>query len=214
MKKFYPVVVILVLLLLLVWSAGCSSKETPPQRESSEHPSVTLTHPTLNTDRANTQAERNIPSQPVTRPQVSPGSTIPVPGGTIESMVYENMSEIIVTAQEISAAWDPNGLTCNEKSCTAGFVNNNGDTVQVRTILYESVDSAKTGYNSEKQKDSVYKIIPLDIPDEAYGWMQKSQSSVVFRKNNAVVVVDYMTKSGLASVTMAKEFAGMYSQNL
>ncbi|MEI6293098.1 MAG: hypothetical protein WCP36_05420, partial [Methanomicrobiales archaeon] len=154
------------------------------------------------------------PSPSITRPQISPGSTIPAPTGTIGSMVYENVSEIMVSAQEISAAWDPNGLTCNAKSCTAGFVNNNGDTVQVQTTLYDSSDSAKAGYNSEKQKDSAYKTIPFDIPDESYGWMQKSQSGVVFRKNNAVVIVDYTTKSGLASVNIAKEFAGIYAQNL
>ena len=129
-------------------------------------------------------------------------------------MVYENVSEIMVTAQEISAAWDPNGLTCNAKSCTAGFININGDSVQVQTTLYDSADSAKAGYNAEKQNDAAYRIIPLEIPDESYGWMQKSQSSVVFRKNNAVVIVDYTTSSGPASITTVKEFAGTYSQNL
>jgi hypothetical protein len=213
MKKCYPVLVILIILLFLACSAGCSSKDTS-QRESIERPSVTPAHPAENADRTIPHSGRSIPSPSMTRLQVSPGSTIPGPTGTVGNMVYENVSEIIVTAQQISAAWDPDGLTCNEKSCNAGFVNSNGDTVQVRTTLYESVDSAKTGYNSEKQKDSIYKIIPLDIPDESYSWMQKSQSSVVFRKNNAVVIVDYMAKSGLESVTKAKEFAGMYSQNL
>ena len=112
------------------------------------------------------------------------------------------------------AAWDPDGLTCNAKSCTAGFINSNGDSVQVRTTLYDSAESAGAGYNVEKQQDAGYRIIPLDIPDESYGWMQKSQSSVVFRKYNAVVIVDYTTKSGPASITMAKDFAGTYSQNL
>jgi hypothetical protein len=214
MKNYYPVLIVLVLLLLLVWSAGCASKETPPQRESPEPPSVNLNHPTLNADHTIIQAERNISSPPMTRPQISPGSTIPAPSGTIGSMVYENVSEIMVTTQEISAAWDPNGLTCAGKSCAAGFVNSNGDSVQVLTTLYESVDSAKVAFNAEKQKDAAYKIIPLEIPDESYGWMQKSQSSVVFRKSNAVVIVEYSTKSGPASVNMAKEFAGMYSQNL
>ena len=214
MKKCCPALVILIMLLVLAGSAGCSSKDTPPQRESIERPSISPTNPAANTERTIPHTERSIPAPSMTRPQVSPGSTIPVPTGTAGSMVYENVSDIIVTVQEISAAWDPNGLTCNEKSCTAGFVNSNGDSVEVQTTLYESADSAKTGYSSEKQKDSVYKIIPLDIPDESYGWMQKSQSSVVFRKNNAVIIADYMAKNGLASVTMAKEFAGMYSQNL
>jgi hypothetical protein len=214
MKKYYPVLIILFLLLLLTWSAGCASKETQPQRDSAERPSVTLIHPTLNADNTITQAERNIPSPPVTHPRISSGSTLPVPTGTVGSMVYENVSEIMVTAQEISAAWDPDGLTCTGKSCTAGFVNSNGDSVQVSTTLYESVDSAKVAFNAEKQNDAAYRTIPLDIPDESYGWMQKSQSSVVFRKNNAVVIVDYSTKNGPASVNMAKEFAGMYSQNL
>jgi hypothetical protein len=129
-------------------------------------------------------------------------------------MVYENISEILVKAQEISAAWDPDGLTCNAKTCTAGFVNNNGDSVQVMMTLYDSVDSAKAGYNAEKQKDAAFRTIPLDIPDESYGWMQKSQSSVVFRNNNAVIIVDYTTKSGPASISLASEFAGIYSQNL
>jgi hypothetical protein len=79
----------------------------------------------------------------MTPPQLSPGATIPVPTGTIGSMVYEYVSEIIVTAQEISAVWDPNGLACSEKSCTAGFVNSNGDSVRVQTTLHDSVDSAK-----------------------------------------------------------------------
>ena len=129
-------------------------------------------------------------------------------------MVYENVSEIMVTAQEISAAWDPDGLTCNEKSCTAGFISSNGDSVQVQTTLFDSTNSAKAFYDGEKQKDTAYRIIPLEIPDESYGWMQKSQSSVVFRKNNAVVIVDYTTSSGPASITTVKEFAGAYSQNL
>jgi hypothetical protein len=214
MKKYYPVLAILIILIVLACSAGCSSKDTPSQRESIERSSVTPAHPETNTNRTIPQTDRSSPSLSMTRPQVSPGSTLPVPSGTVGSMVYQNVSDIIVTAQEISAAWDPNGLTCSEKSCTAGFVNSNGDSVQVQTTLYESVDSAKTGYNSEKQQDSVYKIIPLEVPDESYGWMQKSQSSVVFRKNNAVVIVDYVAKNGLASVNMAKEFAGMYSQNL
>ncbi|MEI6841473.1 MAG: hypothetical protein WCK53_09415 [Methanomicrobiales archaeon] len=122
-------------------------------------------------------------------------------------MVYENVSDIMVTAMEVSAAWDPDGLSCNAKSCTAGFVNSNGDSAQVQTTLYGSVDSAKAGYSAEKQKDAGYRIIPLDIPDESYGWMQKSQSSVVIRKNNAVVTVDYTTSSGPASIAMAREFA-------
>lgn len=214
MKPYYPVLVILVILLVLACSAGCSSKETPTQREAIERPSVTLTHPTSSTDRTIPHTDSSLPSPSMTRPQISPGSTMPVPTGTIGGMVYENVSEIMVTAQEISVAWDPNILSCNAKSCTAGFVNSNGDTVQVQTTLYDSPDSAKARYNSEKQKDSAYKIIPLDIPDESYGWMQKSQSGVVFRKNNAVVIVDYTTKSGMASVNMAKEFAGMYAHNL
>ena len=214
MKKSIPVFVILVVLLLLAWSAGCSSKETAPQRESSNGPSVTMTHPVLNPDTTVSQNARSIPSPLMTRPQVSPGSTIPVPTGTIGSMVYENVSEIMVTAQEISAAWDPDGLTCNAKTCTAGFVNNNGDSVQVQTTLYDSVDSAKAGYNAEKQNDAAFRTIPLDIPDESYGWMQKSQSSVVSRNKNAVIIVDYTTKSGPASISRANEFAGIYSQNL
>ncbi|MEI7433834.1 MAG: hypothetical protein WCJ93_06240 [Methanomicrobiales archaeon] len=214
MKNYYPVFVILIVLLMLACSAGCSSKETPYQRESVGRPSVTVTPPTPNADQVVSQNTRSIPSPSITRPQLSPRSTIPAPTGTIGSMVYENVSEIMVTAQEISAAWDPNGLACNSKSCTAGFVNINGDTVHVKTTLYDSVDSAKSGYNTEKQNNAAYRIIPLEIPDESYGWMQKSQSSVVFRKNNAVVIVDYTTNSGPASITTVKEFAGMYSQNL
>jgi hypothetical protein len=214
MKKKYPVLVILVVLLLLACSAGCSSKETAPQRESIGGPSVTMTHPVLNPDNTVSQNARGIPSPLMTLSQVSPGSTIPVHTGTVAGMVYENVSEIMVTAQEISATWDPDGLTCNAKTCTAGFVNSNGDSVQVKTTLYDSVDSSKAGYNAEKQKDAAFRTIPLDIPDESYGWMQKSQSSVVFRKNNAVVIVDYTTQSGPASISMANEFAGMYSQKL
>jgi hypothetical protein len=214
MKNYYPVFVILVVLLLLACSAGCSSKETPSQRESVGRPSVTLTIPTPNTDHTVSQTARSIPSPSITRPQLSPGSTIPAPTGTIGSLVYANVSEIVVAAQEISAAWDPNGLTCNAKSCTADFININGDSVQVRTTLYDTVDSAKSGYYTEKQNDAAYRIIPLEIPDESYGWMQKSQSSVVFRKNNAVVIVDYSTSSGPASITAAKEFAGTYSEKI
>jgi hypothetical protein len=173
-----------------------------------------MTSPPLNNEGTLSHNERSIPSPPAINPRISPGSTIPVPTGTTGTMVYENLSELMVTAQEISAAWDPDGLSCNAKSCTAGFVNSNGDSVQVRTALYESADLAKTAYYAEKQEDSVYKIIALDIPDESYGWMQKSQSSVVFRNSNAVVIVDYYVKSGPASVNIAKEFAGMYAQNL
>jgi hypothetical protein len=213
MKNYYPFLPVLVMLLLFACSAGCSSKEIS-QRESIERPSLTLTTPTPNTDHTVSQNARSIPSPSITRPQLSPGSTIPAPGGTIGSMVYENVSEIMVTAQEISAAWDPNGLTCNEKSCTAGFISTNGDSVQVQTTLFDSTNSAKAFYDGEKQKDTAYRIIPLEFPDESYGWMQKSQSSVVFRKKNAVVIVDYTTSSGPASITTVKEFAGMYSQNL
>lgn len=213
MKNHYPFLAVLVMLLLLACSAGCSSKEVS-QRESIERPSHALTPPTPNTDHTVSQNVRSIPSPSVTRPQVSAGSTIPAPTGTTGSMVYENVSEIMMTAQEISAAWDPNGLTCNAKSCTTDFININGDSVQFKTTLYDSVDSAKSGYNTEKQNDAAYRIIPLEIPDECYGWMQKSQSSVVFRKNNAVVIVDYTTSSGPASITTVKEFAGAYSQNL
>ena len=209
MKNYFPVVVILVVLLVLACSAGCSSKETSSQRESVGGPPVTQTHETLNTDHTTVQSDRSIPSPPITRPQVSPGSTLIIPTGTTGAMIYENVSGIMVTAQEISAAWDPDGLTCTTKSCTAGFVNNNGDVVQVQTTLYESVDAAKAGYMSEKQNDASYRIIPLDIPDESYGWMQKSESHVVFRKNNAVVIVDYSTNSGPASITMAREFAAL-----
>jgi hypothetical protein len=214
MKKYYPVLVISVILLLLACSAGCSSKETPTQQESVERPSATLAHPTLNANHTFSQNTVSTPSPSITRTQLPSGSTNPAPTGTIGSMVYENVSEIMVTAQAISAAWDPNGLSCTAKSCTAGFVNSNGDSVQVRTTMYDSVDSAKAGYNAEKQKDAGYRIFPLEIPDESYGWMQKSQSSVVFRKSNALVIVDYTTSSGPASITMAKEFAGSYSQNL
>lgn len=212
MKKCSPLLVISLVLLVLAFSAGCSSKETPNQRDSFEHPTVTIIPPTMNTERMIPQVERSGPS--LTRPQVSPGSTLPVPTGTIGTMLYENLTGIMVTAQAVSATWDPDGLSCNAKSCTAGFVNANGDTVKVQTTLYDTIDLAKAAYNSEKQKDEAYRTVPLEIPDESYGWMQKSQSGVVFRKSNVVVVVDYTTSSGPASITMAKEFATMYSQKL
>jgi hypothetical protein len=213
MKNHYPFLAVLALLILFACLAGCSSKEIA-QREPIERPSLTQTNPASDAEHTVSQNARGTPKPSITRPQVSSGSTIPAPGGTIGSMVYENASEIMVTAQEISSTWDPNGLTCNEKSCTAGFVNNNGDSVQVLTTLYDSTNSAKAFYDGEKQKDSAYRIIPLEIPDESYGWVQKSQSSVVFHKNNAVVIVDYKTSSGPASITTVKEFAGAYSQNL
>jgi hypothetical protein len=214
MKNYYPFLAVLVILLLFACSAGCSSKETPSQRESVGRPSLALTNPAPDADHSVSQNSRNIPPPSITRPQLSPGSTIPTPSGKIGSMVYENVSKIMVTAQEISEAWDPNGLTCNEKSCTAGFISSNGDSVQVQTTLFDSTNSAKVFYEGEKQKDTAYRIIPLEIPDESYGWVQKSQSSVVFRKNNAVVIVDYTSGSGPASITAVKEFAGVYSQNL
>jgi hypothetical protein len=213
MKNYYPFFAVVFVLLLLACSAGCSSKE-PSQRESTEHPSLPLTKPASDAEHTVSQNARGIPPPSITRPQLSPGSTIPAPGGTIGSMVYENVSEIMITAQEISAAWDPNGLTCNEKSCTAGFISTNGDSVQVQTTLFDSTNSAKAFYDGEKQKDTAYRIIPLEIPDESYGWMQKSQSSVVFRKSNAVIIVDYTSGSGPASITTVKEFAGAYSHNL
>lgn len=207
MKNHYLVFVIVVVLLMLACSAGCSSRETPPQREPVERPSVTMTKPTSNADHQITQTDMSIASPSITRPQVSPGQTFPAPTGTAGSRVYENVSDIMVTVKEISAAWDPDDLNCNAKSCTAGFVKSNGDYAKVQTTLYDSIDSAKAGYSEEKQKDAGYRIIPLEFPDESYGWMQKSQSGVVVRMNNAVVTVDYTSSNGPASIAMAKEFA-------
>ncbi len=214
MKHYQPVLILLIVILTLSFSTGCLSKDASSQRESIERPSVDVTRRALNPDHAPAQATVSSRSTSVTHPQITPGSTMPIPTGTIGTMVYGNVSEIVLAAQEISAAWDPDGLTCTAKSCTAGFVNSNGDSVQVRTTLYDSFDAAKAGYNVEKQAAVANRIITLDIPDESFGWTQKSRSEVVFRKNNAVVIVDYTTQGGPASVNMAKEFAEMYSQKL
>jgi hypothetical protein len=214
MKRFLPGLIFTIILLVFIGSAGCSSKEVPVQHESIQKPSVTMTHPTLNSDQLTPQNNRIPPSPQITRPRISPGLTIPSPSTTKGSMLYENASEIMVTAQQISDTWDPDGLTCNENSCTAGFINTNGDSVTVQTTLYNSIDAAKTGYNAEKQKDITDRIVPLEIPDESYGWVQKSQSKVVFRKSNVVVLVNYNLKSGPTSMDMAQGIAMATSLNL
>jgi hypothetical protein len=62
------------------------------------------------------------------------------------------------------------------------FISSYGDLIQFQTTLFDSTNSAKAFYEGEKQKDTAYRIFPLEIPDESYGWMQKSQSGVVVRK--------------------------------
>ena len=115
------------------------------------------------------------------------------------------------TAETLAANWDPSGLTCQGNSCTATFINTNKDTATIRVTLYPDSNTATAAYTSQKQADSSKITVPLEIPDESYGWMQKSRSGVTFRKGMGVGVVEYTSGNGPATVVMAQDFAKIYS---
>ncbi len=136
--------------------------------------------------------------------------TVPV---TLDPAVAESVGNVVVTARDLASAWTADGLTSLDTACTATFTNADGDAATVRTTLCESEDAAVSLYAAERQR-SGYGTFDLPIPDEGYGWQHAETAEVGFRKGTVVVVVDYVSADGPATIAMAEEIAAIANLKL
>lgn len=128
--------------------------------------------------------------------------------------MYENIREITDALAALSDAWDANGITCQGKSCTGQFINSAGDTVTIRSSLYDSVDAASAAYAAEKVKGSSYRQITIAVGEETYAWQHLAAAEAGFREKNLVVIIRYSAGVGMASGKEAAALAGMAAQNM
>jgi ABC-type oligopeptide transport system substrate-binding subunit len=132
---------------------------------------------------------------------------------TLDPAVAESVGDLVVTARDLASAWTADGLTSLDKTCTATFTNADGDAATVTTTLCESEDAAVSLYTAERQR-SGYRTFDLPIPDEGYGWQHAEAAQVGFRKGTVVVIVDYVSADGPATIAMAEEIAAIANMKL
>ena len=207
----YQAIVLFTLILLLTVVLGCTSKDSG-SRDATNPPAVTQTLPEIQQDAVSSLETRIVSSPAIPRQQgsLTPKITLP-PTDPVNS---GNLNQIMEAAETLATNWDPIGLTCQGNSCTATFINTNKDTATVRVTLYPDSNTATAAYYSQKQADSSKITVPLEIPEESYGWMQKTRSGVTFRKGVGVGVAEYTSSNGPATVAMAQEFAKIYSRTM
>ncbi|RXE57142.1 hypothetical protein ABH15_03200 [Methanoculleus taiwanensis] len=145
-------------------------------------------------------------------PQITVPADVTLPV-TLDPAAVESIEGFIVTAQDMAATWDTDTILYEDKTCTAGFVNEDGDAVTIVTTLYGGEESACAGYTAARER-SGYRTFDLAIPDEGYGWQHREAAQVGFRKGTIVVIVDYLSADGPATIGMAQEIAAMANLKL
>jgi hypothetical protein len=143
-------------------------------------------------------AYRTRPSFTVTRPEVSfsaPQVSLTV---NAEIEMYQNLTALSETLKTVSAEWGPTEYSCDGHSCTAGFVDTSGNTMTVKSTLYDTTVAAKAAYETAKQQASNYRMTALEAGDDGHLWQHLNKAGAGVLEKNEVFLIDYMTKSGPA----------------
>ena len=110
-----------------------------------------------------------------------------------------DLAEIQAQLEAIAGAWSVSDVSCNENSCTAEVSNENGNTAVINVYLFLSPSDAMEKFEEEKNAYSGFKMVTPSIPqaDDAFVWVEKTESKGGAVKANVVAIVDVTVPGGV-----------------
>lgn len=201
-RRYLPFLFACAMILAAASVAGCTSSPDRSRADGNPAARGTTVAGDLPHASPNLPAERPSPARPSVTVTVNPENTL-----------VEDLAALKETLSAVSAAWDPTGLTCAARSCTAGFADASGNTMAVTATLYDSAEQAAAAYGAAKS--AAGRTVDITAGDSGYAWQRLSMAGGGVLEKNAVFLLEYTSSSGPADISavtsFAQELAGAFS---
>jgi hypothetical protein len=164
-----------------------------------------------------TEKKENVPDQTITTKKRSTGEWVAIGCGGIilliilsavitgitnnlssiskDEFINQDISSMSLTINDFPTGWktmgDPKigqGTYSSQFMKIEGF---SGIFVYNDIYRYQTVESAKAGYQSKKAEITNVKVEPVSLGNEGFGYVDGPLSTVVFRKGNILVITQY-----------------------
>lgn len=127
------------------------------------------------------------------------GTAAATPAAT-QAPAAKSEIEIIKDGLEgIAASWVVSEVKCSGSTCTADLSNENGNTAEIKVIIYSLTDTAGRKFEDEKNEYVGFTLKTPYIPrvDDAFVWTDKAISRGGVIKGNIVAIVDVTIPGGV-----------------
>lgn len=132
------------------------------------------------------------------------------------SLITKSPSEIALTIDDLPAGWMKSGENGNDTHYNSYFQREKYglDIIYCYVTKYPTIDDAKEAFFEARQENSDYKLVPVGLGDESFGWEYGEWSNVVFRKANVVISIEYYDEYGRPDIDDAKEYAKLVEEKI